>query len=318
MRLDPIRVLVTGGAGFIGSALCERLLRDGLEVICVDNFVTGRAANIAHLLAVPGFRLVTHDVIEPLDLPGPLHEIFHLASPASPVDYQRLPLETLRVGSAGTDNMLALARAKNARFLLASTSEVYGDPLEHPQREAYLGNVNTVGPRSVYDEAKRYAEAITAAYHRTYGTDTAIARIFNTFGPRMRLNDGRVVPNFIAQALAGKPFSVNGTGKQTRSLCYVDDMVEALLSLMRSPHHGPVNLGSTEEMAVLDIAGLIADQTGNPLRFVYAPLGQDDPEKRRPDTALAHRLLGWSPAIGIPDGIARTISWFRTDLGRTS
>jgi dTDP-glucose 4,6-dehydratase len=314
MRLDPTRVLVTGGAGFIGSTLCDRLLRDGCHVVCADNFSTGREANIAHLRAAPGFQLITADVAEPLDVPGPIHEIFHLASPASPVDYQRLPLETLRAGSAGTDNVLALARAKNARFLLASTSEVYGDPLEHPQPESYLGNVNTVGPRSVYDEAKRYAEALTVAYHRTYGTDVAIARIFNTFGPRMRLDDGRVVPSFIAQALAGRPFSINGTGKQTRSLCYVDDMVDALLSLMRSPHRGPVNLGSTDEMAVLDIAGLIADQTGNPLRFVYAPLGQDDPEKRRPDTRLAHRLLGWSPAIGIPEGIARTISWFRADL----
>ncbi|GIH24375.1 epimerase [Acrocarpospora phusangensis] len=315
MRLDSTRVLVTGGAGFIGSALCERLLGDGHRVVCADNFSTGRQANIAHLLTEPGFQLLTQDVVEPFDVPGPLDQIFHLASPASPVDYQRLPLETLRTGSAGTDNVLALARAKNARFLLASTSEVYGDPLEHPQPETYLGNVNTVGPRSVYDEAKRYAEAVTFAYHRAYGTDVAIARIFNTFGPRMRLNDGRVVPNFIAQALDGRPFSINGTGKQTRSLCYVDDMVDALVLLMRSPHRGPVNLGSTDEMAVLDIAGLIADQTGNPLRFTYAPLGQDDPERRRPDTRLAQRLLGWSPATGIPEGIAATISWFRTDLG---
>ncbi|WP_214105152.1 UDP-glucuronic acid decarboxylase family protein [Acrocarpospora catenulata] len=311
MRSNSPRVLVTGGAGFIGSHLCDRLLRLGHTVVCADNFCTGRRENLASLLPEPRFHLVEADVVHPLDIPGPVDWVFHLASPASPADYFRLPLETLRTGSAGTDNVLALARAKGARFLLASTSEVYGDPLEHPQPESYLGNVSTIGPRSVYDEAKRYAEAITMAYHRTHGVDVAIARIFNTFGPRMRMDDGRVVPTFIAQALAGRPFTINGTGKQTRSLCYVADMVAALIALMRSGQRGPVNLGSTQEMAVLDIAELVAAETGRPVRHTYHPLGQDDPERRRPVIDLARRLLGWAPATSIPDGIAATVAWFR-------
>ena len=301
------RALVTGGAGFLGSHVCERLLCRDTEVVCVDNFATGVPDNVAHLVGTPGFRLVEHDITEPLTLPGEVDLVLHLASPASPRDYLRLPIETLEVGALGTRHALAFAHTHDARFVLASTSEVYGDQQEHPQRETYWGSVNPIGPRSVYDEAKRYAEALTMAWRRARGADTAIARIFNTYGPRMRPEDGRMIPTFIRQALAGEPLTISGTGRQTRSPSYVDDVAAGLLVLAGSALAGPVNLGNPAEHTVADVAELIRDITGSasPIRYVAA--AEDDPRRRRPDISLARAELGWEPRVPLRDGLIRTI-----------
>lgn len=307
--------LVTGGAGFIGSHLCERLSDEGMDVVCADNFATGSAANVVHLLDRPGFRLVEADLTEPLDLDGPFDYVFHLASAASPRDYLRLPVETLEAGSLGTRNALALAEAHGARFVLASTSEVYGDPLEYPQREDYWGNVNPVGPRSVYDEAKRYAESLTMAFRRARGTDVGIARIFNSYGPRLRPGDGRVVPTFIRQALDGEPLTVAGDGRQTRSVCYVDDTVAGLLALARSDLTGPVNIGSDEELSVLALARLVREITGSDSPVVFVDRPVDDPRFRRPDITLAAERLGWRPRVLLEEGLRRTINYFRAQRG---
>jgi dTDP-glucose 4,6-dehydratase len=309
------RALVTGGAGFIGSHVCERLVRERVAVVCVDNFATGSPANVSHLRERPGFRLIEHDITEPLSLPGDFDLVLHLASAASPRDYFRLPIETLRVGALGTVNALDLARRHSARFLLASTSEVYGDPHEHPQRETYWGNVNPVGPRSVYDEAKRYAEAMTSAYRREHRADTAIARIFNTYGPRMRPDDGRVIPTFIGQALAGEPLTVAGTGRQTRSLSYVDDTVRGLLALACSVHPGPVNIGNPDELTVLELAREICLRTGSESGIQHIGAAEDDPQRRCPDISLARSELGWEPEIGLGAGLDRTIPWFASRSG---
>jgi dTDP-glucose 4,6-dehydratase len=308
------RVAITGGAGFLGSHLCERLLADGVEVVCVDNFVTGRPANVEHLLREPGFRLIEQDVTEALDVPGPLAAVLHFASPASPVDYYRLPIETLLVGSTGTQNALELAQAKGARFLLASTSEAYGDPKVHPQPESYWGNVNPVGPRSMYDEAKRYAEALTMAYRNARGVDTGIVRIFNTYGPRMRADDGRAIPTFIAQALRGEPITVAGDGSQTRSVCYVDDLIDGIVRLLWSRLPGPVNIGNPHELTILETAELVRELCGSNAPITFVPRPKDDPSIRRPDITLARRELGWEPRVAVTDGLARTIDWFRADL----
>jgi dTDP-glucose 4,6-dehydratase len=305
------RVLITGGAGFIGSHLCERFLGEGDEVICMDNFLTGSADNIAHLFAERRFTFIQQDVTNYIYVKGPVDAILHFASPASPVDYLELPIQTLKVGSLGTHKALGLAKEKNARFLLASTSEVYGDPLVHPQKEDYWGNVNPIGPRGVYDEAKRFAEAITMAYHRTHGVQTRIVRIFNTHGPRMRLNDGRVVPNFIAQALRDEPMTVYGDGSQTRSFCYVSDLVEGIVRLLRSDHSGPVNCGNPMEVSIVQFAEKIKKLTGSSSEIVFRPLPEDDPKVRQPDIALARRLLGWEPKVSLEDGLRKTIDYFR-------
>jgi dTDP-glucose 4,6-dehydratase len=308
------RAVVTGGAGFLGSHLCEELLRRGTGVICLDNFLTGTPANIAHLIGEPRFRLIKCDVTDFVHVPGPVDLVLHLASAASPADYLRLPIETLKVGSLGTLHALGLAVDKGARFVLASTSEVYGDPLQHPQSEAYWGNVNPVGPRSVYDEAKRYAEALTTAYRMSRGTDTAIVRIFNTYGPRMRPDDGRAIPTFIRQALAGEPLSVTGDGSQTRSVCYVDDTIRGILALAESPAPGPVNIGGPLELPVIHLAKTIIELSGLPgsIRHIERPV--DDPRMRRPDTTLAQELLGWTPRVELREGMARTIASFRSHL----
>jgi dTDP-glucose 4,6-dehydratase len=302
--------VVTGGAGFLGSHLCQRLLRAGAGVVCLDNFVTGSAGNVAHLLGEPGFEVMECDLTGTVRVPGAVDLILHFASAASPADYLRLPLETLEAGSAGTRRALELAEAKGARFVLASTSEVYGDPLRHPQPEDYWGNVNPVGPRSVYDEAKRYAEALTTAYRRSRGVDTAIVRIFNTHGPRMRPHDGRAVPTFIRQALAGEPLTVTGDGTQTRSLCYVDDTVAGVLALAASDFAGPVNIGGSAELSVLTLAEMIRDLagSGSVIEFIERP--EDDPGLRCPDTTLARRRLGWQPAVPVAEGLRRSIAWF--------
>jgi dTDP-glucose 4,6-dehydratase len=304
------RTLITGGAGFLGSHLCDRLIREGHQVICLDNLVTGRIDNVAHLIGRDGFRFVKQDVTEYLQIDDPLDFILHFASPASPVDYQRLPIQTLKVGSIGTHKALGLARAKLARFLLASTSEVYGDPLVHPQREDYWGNVNPIGPRGVYDEAKRFAEALTMAYHRFHGLETRIARIFNTYGPRMRPDDGRVVSNFINQALDGRPLTVYGDGSQTRSFCYVSDMVEGLHRLLMSEEVEPVNLGNPKEFTVIELAQLVRRTVGcaSPIEFRALPV--DDPRVRQPDISLARARLGWEPDVEIEQGLALTIDYF--------
>ncbi|GAA3751744.1 dTDP-glucose 4,6-dehydratase [Spinactinospora alkalitolerans] len=309
------RAVVTGGAGFVGSHLCERLLERGVDVVCVDNFATGSPDNVRHLCGRAGFRLIEADVTRPVWVTEHVDLVFHLASAASPVDYLRLPVETLEAGSLGTRNALRLARAHGARLVLASTSEVYGDPLEYPQRETYWGNVNPVGPRSVYDEAKRYAESLTMAHHRDRGADVGIARIFNCYGPRMRPDDGRAVPTFIRQALAGEPVTVAGDGMQTRSICYVDDTVRGLLALADSDATGPVNIGSAHELSMIRLAELVRTLTGSdsPITFVGRP--QDDPRFRRPDTTLAAELLGWRPEVAMDEGLERTIAWFRERLG---
>ncbi|KZB79329.1 NAD-dependent epimerase/dehydratase family protein [Amycolatopsis regifaucium] len=308
------RALVTGGAGFVGSHLCERLLAAGTEVVAADNFATADAGNVEHLLGLPGFRLATRDVTEPLDEPDHFDVVFHLASAASPRDYFRLPLETLRAGSYGTEHALDIAERDGARFVLASTSEVYGDPREHPQREDYWGHVNPIGPRSVYDEAKRYAEALTSAMRRERGVNTAIARIFNTYGPRMRADDGRMIPTFVCQALGGEPLTVAGTGQQTRSICYVDDTVRGLLALAASDLPGPVNLGNPHELTVLRIAKEVLSVTGSSSAIEYIDAAVDDPTRRCPDISLARRELGWEPEIEMAEGLPRTVDWYARNI----
>ncbi|MCD6169619.1 MAG: SDR family oxidoreductase [Candidatus Latescibacteria bacterium] len=306
-----MRVLVTGGAGFIGSHLCEFLLNKGHRVICMDNLVTGNMDNIAHLFGTKGFEFIRYDVTNYVYVAGQLDFVLHFASPASPVDYQQLPIQTLKVGAMGTHKTLGLAKEKGAAFLLASTSECYGDPQVHPQSEDYWGNVNPVGPRGVYDEAKRYAEAITMAYHRYHGVDTRIARIFNTFGPRMRKNDGRAVPTFICQALAGQDITIFGDGAQTRSFGYITDIIDGIYRLMLSDVHTPVNLGNPQEMTVLEMARTILRLTKSKSKIVFKPLPEDDPKIRQPDISKAERLLGWKPKVGIEAGLKRTIQWFQ-------
>ncbi|MFF4687392.1 UDP-glucuronic acid decarboxylase family protein [Streptomyces sp. NPDC001307] len=309
-----MRAVVTGGAGFIGSHLCERLLHQGHEVVCVDNFVTSSPGNVEHLGAEGDFRLDRRDITQGLEVPGPVDAVFHLASPASPADYLKLPLETLRAGSAGTWHALNLAATKGARFLLTSTSESYGDPLVHPQPESYWGNVNPVGPRSVYDEAKRFGEALTMAYRRHRGVDAKIVRIFNTFGPRMRADDGRAIPTFVGQALRGEPITVTGDGSQTRSLCYVDDLVDGLLRMLASDHGGPVNLGNPHEVSMFELAEWIRKLTRTTSEIALIPRPQDDPERRRPDITLARELLDWEPSTPVEQGLRDTITDFRLRL----
>ena len=308
------RAVVTGGAGFLGSHLCERLVDDGLDVIALDNMLTGDARNVAHLTSRANFRLVEHDVTEFIQVDGDVDLVLHFASPASPLDYLALPIETMKVGSIGTLNALGLAKAKGARLLLASTSETYGDPQVHPQPESYWGHVNPVGPRGVYDEAKRFGEALTTAYRTFHGVDTAIVRIFNTFGPRMRPADGRAIPTFIRQALAGEPLTVAGDGSQTRSVCYVSDLVEGLVRLLRSTHPGPVNIGNPVELSVLDIARLVIEVTGSDSEIVFIERPQDDPLVRQPDITLARTVLGWEPRVDITEGLATTVQWARDQV----
>jgi dTDP-glucose 4,6-dehydratase len=305
------RAVVTGGAGFLGSHLCTELVRRGVEVICLDNFLTGSPANVAHLADSRLFRLLRCDITDYVHVPGPVDLVLHFASPASPVDYLALPLHTLKVGSTGTWHALGLAKEKGARLVLASTSEVYGDPQVHPQPESYWGHVNPVGPRGVYDEAKRFSEALTTAYRSTHGVDTAIVRIFNTYGPRMRPHDGRAIPTFIRQALAGEPVTVTGDGTQTRSVCFVDDLVTGILAMAASDHPGPVNIGNPTELTVQQIAEDVIAATGSssPLRFVGRVV--DDPQVRRPDTTLARSLFGWEPGVSWADGLRATVDWFR-------
>jgi len=308
------RALITGGAGFLGSHLCDRMIQEGHHVICLDNLITGRMENVAHLIDHDAFRFIKMDVTEYLNIEGPLDYVLHFASPASPIDYQRLPIQTLKVGSLGTHKALGLAKAKAARFLLASTSEVYGDPLVHPQREDYWGHVNPIGPRGVYDEAKRFAEAITMAYHRFHGLETRIARIFNSYGPRMRPGDGRVVSNFINQALRGQPLTVYGDGSQTRSFCYVSDMVEGLYRLLMSSEVEPVNLGNPKEFTVIELAHMVLLAIGGTSTIEFHPLPADDPRVRQPDISLARANLGWEPTVEITQGLALTIDHFRKQV----
>src|SRR5688572_27916975 len=308
------RYLITGGAGFIGSHLCETLLKQGHELVCMDNYSTGDHENIASFQSNSRFRFIDHNVSRFLDVGGPLNYVLHFASPASPVDYLELPIPTLKVGALGTHNTLGLAKAKKAIYLLASTSEVYGDPLVRPQNEDYWGNVNPIGPRGVYDEAKRYAEAMTMAYHRYHGLNTRIVRIFNTYGPRMRMRDGRVVPNFITQALKGEPLTVYGEGEQTRSFQYVDDLVAGLHKLLESNENLPVNIGNPHEMTVLEFAKKIIELTGSKSPIVHKPLPQDDPQVRQPDITKARKVLGWEPKVALEQGLVETIAYFREKL----
>jgi dTDP-glucose 4,6-dehydratase len=308
------RVVITGGAGFLGSHLCERAIAEGHEVVCVDNLVTGRLENVSHLLDRDDFRYLEHDVSKPFTVDGPVDFVLHFASPASPIDYLELPIQTLKVGSLGTHNTLGLAKVKEARYLLASTSEVYGDPKEHPQKETYWGNVNPVGPRGVYDEAKRFAEAMTMAYHRYHGLDVRIVRIFNTYGPRMRLRDGRVVPAFVQQALTGEPMTVFGAGQQTRSFCFVSDLVEGIWRLLMSDLREPCNIGNPREMTILEFAETIRDAVGSSSPIVFKPLPVDDPQTRQPDITQARTRLGWEPKVSLKDGLESTIGYFRKVL----
>ncbi|MGZ8495266.1 MAG: UDP-glucuronic acid decarboxylase family protein, partial [Candidatus Binatia bacterium] len=306
------RYLITGGAGFIGSHLCEYFLNQGHQVLCMDNYSTGANENISAFLKNPRFRFIDHNVSRYIEVPEPLDFVLHFASPASPVDYLELPIPTLKVGALGTHNSLGLAKEKGATYLLASTSEVYGDPLVRPQSEEYWGNVNPIGPRGVYDEAKRFAEAITMAYHRFHHLDTRIVRIFNTYGPRMRIRDGRVVPNFIMQALKGEPLTVYGQGQQTRSFQYIDDLVAGLDKLLQCDHHLPVNLGNPYEMTVLEFAKKIIEMTQSKSEIVYKPLPEDDPQVRQPDITKARNILGWEPKVRLEEGLVKTIEYFRT------
>ncbi len=312
------RAVVTGGAGFLGSHLCERLLEADYDVVCLDNFLTGVLENVAHLMQEPRFRLVRADVTNYVHVGGQVDAVLHFASPASPVDYLELPIHTLKVGSIGTWRALGLAREKQARFLLASTSETYGDPLIHPQPETYWGNVNPVGPRGVYDEAKRFAEALTMAYRRTHRVDTAIVRIFNTYGPRMRPRDGRAIPTFIRQAILGEPLTVAGDGTQTRSVCYVTDLIEGILRLLQSDVMGPVNIGNPAELTVLQLAEEVRDAVGSSSPITFIPRPQDDPSVRQPDISLAHSALHWQPSVPLQDGLKHTVSWFREHLEKLS
>lgn len=307
-----MRVVVTGGAGFLGSHLCDAIMARGDSAVCVDNLATGRPDNVAHLMGQPGFTFVEADVSSALDVPGPVDAVAHLASPASPPDYLRLPLETLAVGSHGTENALRLAHRHGARFVLASTSEVYGDPAVHPQTEDYWGNVNPVGPRSVYDEAKRFAEALTRAHRETHGVNAGIIRIFNTYGPRMSARDGRIVTNFITQALNGDPLTIYGDGSQTRSFCYVDDLIRGIVSMIDCAESGPVNLGNPEEFTVAEFAQLVLRVTGSGSPVEYLPLPVDDPTRRCPVITRASQVLGWQPQIRVEDGVRRTVEWFRS------
>ena len=306
-----MRILVTGAAGFLGSHLCDRLLALGHRVVGMDNFITGSRSNLGHLKGHPNFQLILHDVANFIEVEGPLEGVLHFASPASPVDYLELPIQTLKVGSLGTHKALGLAKAKGARFLLASTSEVYGDPLVHPQPESYWGNVNPVGPRGVYDEAKRFAEAMVMAYHRVHALDARIVRIFNTYGPRMRLTDGRAIPTFVRQALRNEPMTVFGDGSQTRSFTYVTDLVEGIWALMQAPVNEPVNIGNPKEMTLLQLAQQISRLSGSRSEIVYRPLPTDDPKVRQPDITKARRLLKWEPKVDVVDGLVRTIDWCR-------
>ncbi len=307
-----MRVLVTGGAGFIGSHLCDFLLAHGCEVVCMDNLLTGSMDNIAHIRD-PRFAFVQHDVTNFIEIQGPLDYVLHFASPASPIDYLELPIQTLKVGALGTHKALGLAKARGAKFLLASTSEVYGDPLVHPQREDYWGNVNPVGPRGVYDEAKRFAEAMTMAYHRVHGLDARIVRIFNTYGSRMRLADGRAIPTFIRQALRGEPLTVYGDGSQTRSFTFISDLVDGIWRLMNAPVNDPVNVGNPREMTLMDLAKHVLRLAGSRSEIVFRPLPTDDPKVRQPDIGKARRLLGWEPRVELEEGLRQTIEWYRAD-----
>lgn len=309
-----MRTLITGGAGFLGSHLCDRLLAEGHEVVCVDNFITGRPANVEHLRANPKFKVIVHDISRPLYLDGLVDNVLHFASPASPVDYVKSSIQTLKVGSLGTWVALGIAKAHRARFLLASTSEVYGDPEVHPQTEDYWGHVNPVGERSMYDEAKRFAEAMTMAYHREHGVDTHIVRIFNTYGERMRLDDGRVLPNFVGQALRGEPLTVYGEGQQTRSFCYVSDLVDGIYRLLLSDYHLPVNIGNPGEITIRQFADEILRLTGSKSQIVFRPMPPDDPKQRKPDISLARKLLGWEPKVGREEGLKRTLEYFKAKV----
>jgi len=309
-----MRTLITGGAGFLGSHLCDRMLKEGHEVICMDNLLTGNMDNIAHLVGHEKFKFIKHDVTEYIYVEGKLDNILHFASPASPIDYLELPIQTLKVGSLGTHKALGLAKEKGARILLASTSEVYGDPLIHPQTEEYFGNVSPIGPRGVYDEAKRFAEAITMAYQRFHGVETRIVRIFNTYGPRMRLNDGRVVPAFFSQALKGEPLTVFGDGSQTRSFCYVSDLVEGIYRLLLSDEPEPVNIGNPYEMTIMQFAVKIQEIAKTDLEIIQKPLPQDDPKVRQPDITKAKNILGWEPVVGLEEGLGNTMDYFRKKL----
>lgn len=310
--MERKRVLITGAAGFLGSHLCDRFIKEGFHVIAMDNLITGDLKNIEHLFKLEQFEFYHHDVSKFIHVPGELHYILHFASPASPIDYLKIPIQTLKVGSLGTHNCLGLAKAKKARILVASTSEVYGDPVVHPQTEEYWGNVNPVGPRGVYDEAKRFQEAMTMAYHNFHGMETRIARIFNTFGPRMRLEDGRALPTFISQALQDKDVTVFGDGKQTRSFIYVSDQVEGICKLLFSDYHLPINIGNPDEMTLIDMANEIIELTNSKSKIIYEPLPIDDPKKRRPDISKAREILKWEPKIGRKEGLEKTIEYYRT------
>jgi dTDP-glucose 4,6-dehydratase len=312
-----LRAVVTGGAGFLGSHLCDNLLARGWEVLVIDNLVTGTPVNLRHLERNAPFAIMQQDVTKYIDVPGPVDYVLHFASPASPVDYLKLPIQTLKVGSLGTHNTLGLALAKNAKYFLASTSECYGDPLVSPQPETYWGNVNTVGPRGVYDEAKRFAEAMVMAYHRAKGLDTHIVRIFNTYGPRMRLNDGRALPNFVYQALSGQPITVYGTGSQTRSFCYVSDLIEGIYRLMMSNEHEPTNIGNPQEITILEFAERVRTLLGVTSPIVFEPLPQDDPKQRCPDISKARRLLGWEPKVNLEEGLKKTLESFKKQFAET-
>ncbi len=307
----PKTILITGAAGFLGSHLCDRFISEGFRVLGVDNYITGDKDNIQHLFDHSNFRFIEHDVTVHISIEEPIHYILHFASPASPIDYLKIPIQTLKVGSLGTHNLLGLAKAKKARILIASTSEIYGDPLVHPQSEDYFGNVNTIGPRGVYDEAKRFQEAITMAYHRFHGLETRIARIFNTYGPRMRLNDGRVIPAFMGQALRGEDLSVFGKGDQTRSFCYVDDLVEGIYRLLFSDYSFPVNLGNPDEITIIEFADEILELTNSDQKIIFKPLPEGDPLKRQPDITLAKKLLNWSPKVSRKEGMKMTFNYFQ-------
>jgi dTDP-glucose 4,6-dehydratase len=309
-----LRAVITGGAGFLGSHLCDYLIERGWDVLSIDNLVTGCDGNVTHLAKHPHFRMMRHDVSHYIDVPGPIDYVLHFASPASPVDYLKLPIQTLKVGALGTHNSLGLALAKKAKYLLASTSECYGDPQVSPQPETYWGHVNPIGPRGVYDEAKRFAEAMVMAYHRFHGVDTRIVRIFNTYGPRMRLNDGRALPNFVYQALRSQPITVYGDGRQTRSFCYVSDLIEGIYRLMNSEEHEPVNIGNPQEITILEFAERIRALLGSGVPIVFKPLPQDDPKQRCPDISKAKRLLGWEPKVNLDEGLRLTLEFFRQQV----